>query len=405
MNKYTKEEPGESLRLLLVEDSEDDALHLLRALRKGGYAPLTERVETPEDMTAALQRGQWDIIISDYVLPRFSGLAALDILRQSGLDLPFIVVSGKIGEEVAVGAMKAGAHDYILKNSLARLAPAVERELREAEVRRERRRAEEALKRSHEELEQRVRERTEELRASKVDLERLVGELERSNRDLEQFAYVASHDLQEPLRIVHSFLGLLVRRNAPQLDDKARQYIDYAVDGAQRMSQLINDLLIFARIQRNGWQPAPVQMDPVLQQVVANCRIVIEETGTRISRTELPVVQGEASQIGQLLQNLFVNAIKFRRPDTVPEIRISASKEEGMWVFAVQDNGIGIAPDYRERIFNIFQRLHSRQEYAGSGIGLAVCQRIVEHHGGRIWVESAPDQGSVFRFTLPAHTP
>jgi light-regulated signal transduction histidine kinase (bacteriophytochrome) len=281
----------------------------------------------------------------------------------------------------------------------------VERELREAEVRRKKRRAEEALKRSHEELEQRVRERTEELRASKVDLERLVGELERSNRDLEQFAYVASHDLQEPLRMVHSFLGLLVRRNAPQLDDKARQYIDYAVDGAQRMSQLINDLLIFARIQRNGWQPAPVQMDPVLQQVVANCRIVIEETGTRISRTELPVVQGEASQIGQLLQNLFVNAIKFRRPDTVPEIRISASKEEGMWVFAVQDNGIGIAPDYRDRIFNIFQRLHSRQEYAGSGIGLAVCQRIVEHHGGRIWVESAPDQGSVFRFTLPAHTP
>jgi signal transduction histidine kinase len=405
MNKRTKEEPGESLRLLLVEDSEDDALHLLRALRKGGYAPLTERVETPEDMTAALQRGQWDIIISDYVLPRFSGLAALDILRQSGLDLPFIVVSGKIGEEVAVGAMKAGAHDYILKGSLARLAPAVERELREAEVRRKRRRAEEALKRSHEELEQRVRERTEELRASKVDLERLVGELERSNRDLEQFAYVASHDLQEPLRMVHSFLGLLVRRNAPQLDDKARQYIDYAVDGAQRMSQLINDLLIFARIQRNGWQPAPVQMDSVLQQVVANCRIVIEETGTRISRTELPVVQGEASQIGQLLQNLFVNAIKFRRPDTVPEIRISASKEEGMWVFAVQDNGIGIAPDYRDRIFNIFQRLHSRQEYAGSGIGLAVCQRIVEHHGGRIWVESAPDQGSIFRFTLPAHTP
>jgi light-regulated signal transduction histidine kinase (bacteriophytochrome) len=405
MKKHTKEEPGESLRLLLVEDSEDDALHLLRALRKGGYAPLTERVETPEDMTAALQRGQWDIIISDYVLPRFSGLAALDILRQSGLDLPFIVVSGKIGEEVAVGAMKAGAHDYILKNSLARLAPAVERELREAEVRRKKRRAEEALKRSHEELEQRVRERTEELRASKVDLERLVGELERSNRDLEQFAYVASHDLQEPLRMVHSFLDLLTRRYAPQLDDKARHYIDHAVDGAQRMSQLIHDLLVFARIQRNGWQPAPVEMDPIFRQVVANCQIIIEETGARISRTELPVVRGEASQIRQLLQNLFVNAIKFRRPDTVPDIRISASKVEEMWVFAVQDNGIGIAPDYHERIFNIFQRLHSRKEYAGSGIGLSVCQRIVEHHGGRIWVESAPDQGSVFRFTLPGHAP
>jgi signal transduction histidine kinase len=401
LNSRPKEEPAKPLRLLLIEDSEDDALLLLRVLRKSGYTPVFQRVATPEDMTAALLERQWDIVISDYVMPRFSGLAALEILRQSGFDLPFIVVSGKIGEEVAVGAMKAGAHDYILKGNLTRLPFAVERELRDAEVRKGKRRAEEALRRSHEELEQRVKERTEELSANKMELEKLVTELERSNRDLEQLAYIASHDLQEPLRMVNSFLDLLTRRYAPQLDDRARQYIDQAREGAQRMMQLIHDLLIFARIQPSGRQATLVDIDQVFGQVVTNCSVMIEETSARITKTELPVILGEANQMGQLLQNLLVNAIKFRRPETVLEIHISARKEEKRWVFAIRDNGIGIHPEQQGRIFNIFQRLHSRQKYVGSGIGLAVCRRIVEQHGGRIWVESTPDNGSTFLFTLP----
>lgn len=390
------------LRVLIVEDSEDDAFLMLRELRKGGYEPLAERVETAEAMEKTLAAGQWDMIISDYVLPRFSGLAALHILKQSGQDLPFIVISGNIGEDIAVGAMKAGAHDYILKGNLTRLVPAVERELREAVVRRKRRQAEEALQRSYEELEQRVRERTEELHASKLELERLVRELERSNRELEQFAYVASHDLQEPLRMVSSFMQLLERRFEHQLDDKARQYIHYALEGSQRMSQLISDLLMFSRVGRGTWNPAPVNLNELFGQILSNCRTTLEETGAVITCDELPVVQGESSQLSQLLQNLLVNAVKFRRQDVTPEVHVSATRQGKSWLLAVRDNGIGIAPEQHQRIFVIFQRLHSRQKYNGTGIGLAVCQRIVEFHGGRIWVESEPGKGSTFLFNLPA---
>ncbi|MBI4793784.1 MAG: response regulator [Deltaproteobacteria bacterium] len=390
------------LRVLIVEDSEDDAFLMLRELRKGGYEPLAERVETAAAMEKALAAGQWDMIISDYVLPRFSGLAALHILKQSGQDLPFIVISGNIGEDIAVGAMKAGAHDYILKGNLTRLVPAVERELREAVVRRKRRQAEEALQRSYEELEQRVRERTEELSASKLELERLVGELERSNRELEQFAYVASHDLQEPLRMVSSFMQLLERRFEHQLDDKARQYISYALEGSQRMSQLISDLLMFSRVGRGTWNPAPVNLNELFSQIRSNCRTTLEETGAVITCDELPIVQGEPSQLSQLLQNLLVNAVKFRKQDVTPEVHVSATRQGKSWLLAVRDNGIGIAPEQHQRIFVIFQRLHSRQKYNGTGIGLAVCQRIVEFHGGRIWVESEPGKGSTFFFNLPA---
>lgn len=390
------------LRVLIVEDSEDDAFLMLRELRKGGYEPLAERVETAAAMEKALAAGQWDMIISDYVLPRFSGLAALHILKQSGQDLPFIVISGNIGEDIAVGAMKAGAHDYILKGNLTRLVPAVERELREAVVRRKRRQAEEALQRSYEELEQRVRERTEELSASKLELERLVGELERSNRELEQFAYVASHDLQEPLRMVSSFMQLLERRFEHQLDDKARQYISYALEGSQRMSQLISDLLMFSRVGRGTWNPAPVNLNELFSQIRSNCRTTLEETGAVITCDELPIVQGEPSQLSQLLQNLLINAVKFRKQDVTPEVHVSATRQGKSWLLAVRDNGIGIAPEQHQRIFVIFQRLHSRQKYNGTGIGLAVCQRIVEFHGGRIWVESEPGKGSTFFFNLPA---
>ena len=390
------------LRVLIVEDSEDDTLLLLRELRKGGYEPMWERVETAEAMAAALAEDRWDLIVSDYVLPRFSGLDALEMLKHSGRDVPFIIVSGNIGEDIAVGAMRAGAHDYILKGNLTRLAPAVERELREANVRRERRRAEEALRHYHEELEERVKERTEELASSKRELERLVRELERSNQELEQFAYVASHDLQEPLRMVSGFMHLLGQRYKDQLDDKAQQYISYAIDGSQRMNRLIRDLLMFSRVRGDTWEPAPIDMNEIFDQALANCQVLVTETGARVSRGQLPVVMGEPGQLGQLLQNLLVNAIKFRKPDITPKIHVAAELRGKTWVFSVWDNGIGIAPAQCERVFQIFQRLHSRQEYEGTGIGLAVCKRIVEFHGGRIRVESQPGEGSTFLFDLPA---
>ncbi len=224
--------------------------------------------------------------------------------------------------------------------------------------------------------------------------------LERSNRDLQEFAYVASHDLQEPLRMVASYLQLLEARHREKLDEEAKEFIAYAVDGAQRMKQLINDLLAYARVTTRSQPLKPIDSEAVLQKALANLALNIEETSAIIEHEPLPMVPADEVQLLQLFQNLIGNALKFRK-ENAPRIRISAVEEGEAWRFSVEDNGIGIDPAYTERIFTIFQRLNGREEYPGTGIGLAVCRRIVERHGGRIWVESDGSTGSVFHFALP----
>jgi PAS domain S-box-containing protein len=226
-------------------------------------------------------------------------------------------------------------------------------------------------------------------------------ELQRSNRELEQFAYVASHDLQEPLRMVSSYTQLLARRYSDKLDQDARDFIHYAVDGANRMQQLIQDLLSFSRVTTKGQPRTQIQSQEVLMEALSNLEATITETGARITHDHLPEVYADRIQLTQVFQNLIGNAIKFRKPDDIPRIHISSRQQETMWIFSVQDNGIGMDPKYFDRIFTIFQRLHTRQAYPGTGIGLALCKRIVERHGGCIWVESEPDKGTVFWFTLP----
>jgi PAS domain S-box-containing protein len=226
-------------------------------------------------------------------------------------------------------------------------------------------------------------------------------ELQRSNAELEQFAYIASHDLQEPLRMVTGFLQLLEQRNKVQLDEKAISYIDYAVNGAAWMSQLINDLLEYSRVQRKIRKPGTVDLNRALDLAVVNLRRSIAESSGRVIRDELPAVYGDSTQLTQLFQNLLGNAVKFHRKDVPPEIYIRAHRNGRNWIVSVSDNGIGISPEYVDRIFLIFQRLHSRNEYPGTGIGLAICKKIVEQLGGRIWVESNPGKGSTFYFTLP----
>ena len=228
----------------------------------------------------------------------------------------------------------------------------------------------------------------------------LITELERSNKELEQFAYVASHDLQEPLRMVSSYTELLERRYGDKLDDKGRTFINFAVDGAVRMQRLINDLLEFSRVSTRGKPMQPVDVNRVLGAVRANLSVAIREAGALVTNDELPTIVADETQLVQLLQNLVGNAIKFRAGER-PLVHVSAQPGATECVFAVRDNGIGIAPEYFERIFVIFQRLHARGEYPGTGIGLAVCRRIVERHGGRIWVESVPGLGSTFYFALP----
>ena len=237
------------------------------------------------------------------------------------------------------------------------------------------------------------------LKRAEEDLQRALKELRRSNRDLEQFAYAASHDLQEPLRMVASYTELLAQRCGDKLDEKGRKYIHYAVDGARRMQILIQDLLAYSRVTTHGLELAAVDSQAALEAALANLGAAIDESGARITHDPLPAVEGDAVQLTQLFQNLVSNAIKFRGSEP-PRVHVSARTAEGCWRFAVRDNGIGIQPGHQERIFVIFQRLHTRSEYPGTGIGLALCQRIVERHGGRIWCESEPGCGAIFRFTL-----
>lgn len=228
-------------------------------------------------------------------------------------------------------------------------------------------------------------------------------ELRRSNSELEQFAYVASHDLQEPLRKVASFCQLLEKRYGTELDARGKQYIDFAVDGAKRMQVLINDLLTFSRVGRVHDSWSAVDLDRSLDRALANLALVIEESGTTVVREDaLPEVNGDGTTLAMIWQNLIGNAVKFRRPDEPCVITVGCVREDDVWHFTVTDNGIGIAPEFAEKVFVIFQRLHARDEYDGTGIGLALCRKIIEFHGGRIWLDPEPRQGTRVHFSLPA---
>ncbi|MGE5401166.1 MAG: sensor histidine kinase [Ignavibacteriales bacterium] len=239
-----------------------------------------------------------------------------------------------------------------------------------------------------------------EQKINQVKLEVTLKELERSNKELEQFAYVASHDLQEPVRTVKSFTQLLERRYKDKLDANASEYISFITDGAGRMQQLINDLLEYSRVSTRGKSFQSVKCEAILDTVKKNLSLTIQETGAVITNDPLPEITADQTQLIQLFQNLISNAIKFTTGKT-PEIKIGAADKGKEWIFSVSDNGIGIDPQYAEKIFVIFQRLHSREKFSGTGIGLAVCKKIVELHGGRIWVESRSGQGSTFYFTIP----
>lgn len=248
-----------------------------------------------------------------------------------------------------------------------------------------------------------VRARQTQLEDQTRRLDLQTEELRRSNAELEQFAYVASHDLQEPLRKVASFCQLLDKRYGDVLDDRGRQYIDFAVDGARRMQALISDLLAFSRVGRIGDAVERISLDTALDRALANLAVTLEDTGAHVDRPEhLPEVDGDPLLLSMLWQNLVGNAVKFTRAGVEPRITITVDRRAETWQFSVQDNGIGVPKQFADKIFLIFQRLHTREEYAGTGIGLALCKKIVDYHGGAIWLDTADTEGARFCFTLPA---
>jgi PAS domain S-box-containing protein len=245
-----------------------------------------------------------------------------------------------------------------------------------------------------------VRDITDRKRVEKA-LEQSKLELERSNTELERFASIASHDLREPLRAIAGFARLLAKRYEGQLDLEADEYITYILDGTNRLQRLIDDLLTYSRVGTRGKEFETTDCNVILDAAISNLAMAVDESNASITYDPLPKVQGDGVQLEQLFQNLISNAIKFRGEDR-PRVHVGVQREEEEWVFAVKDNGIGIEPQFANRIFEIFQRLHTQQEYPGTGIGLAICQRIVERHGGRIWFESDRGVGSTFYFTIPA---
>jgi signal transduction histidine kinase len=379
LGKQDSAEPRLKLRALLVEDNTLDAALVLRALNTGGFDVTAALVQDEAAFTQALHAHPPEVVLADYNLPNWKGMEALEVLRCEGFDIPMILVSGALGDVTAVECIRQGATDYVLKDGLARLPEVIRRALRQKQER--------ALRLQVEE-----------------DLARKVDELARSNADLEQFAYVASHDLQEPLRMVTAYTQLLAERYRGKLDENADKFIGYATEGAQRMQVLIQDLLAFSRVGRNGPGSGSVDCNAVLQEVVQTLDSAVQESGATVTHAELPTVWADRTQVAQLFQNLIGNAIKFRGKEP-PAVAMQAEKAGQQWQFSVSDNGIGIDPEHAENIFVVFQRLHARTEYPGNGIGLAICKKIVEHYGGKIWVESQAGQGSTFKFTLPCLGP
>ncbi len=356
------------MRALLVEDEPADAELALRALQQAGLEVTADVAQTAEEFTVLVRKNLYDVILADYKLPNWNGMESVEVLRREGLDVPVILVSGALGEVTAVDCIKQGAADYVLKDQLGRLPESVRRAMQGKRLREDHRQS--------------------------------LEDLARSNRDLEQFAYVASHDLQEPLRMVATYTQLLAERYQGKLDSNADQYIHYAVDGALRMQKLVQDLLAFSRVGRQGLALESADCNAVLQTALKNLEEAILESGAVVQHEQLPVLIADGAQLVQVFQNLIGNAIKFRGSDP-PLIRVSAKEQGKEWVFSAADNGIGIAPEHGESVFVIFRRLHTHAEYPGNGIGLSICKKIIEQHGGRIWVDSEPGRGSIFHFTIP----
>ena len=389
-------------KILVVDDRPENLVAMEAVLRQLEAEVVS--VRSGEEALSMLIRHEFAVILMDVQMPGIDGFETATLIQGNAdtRHIPIIFVTAISKEDRYVfKGYEAGAVDYLFKpvdNDILRCKVRVFLELFHHKA---------ALERAHEMILE--KERTE--AAQREDLLRLEREsaealrhqseaLSRSNRALEQFAFVVSHDLQEPLRMVSSYLQLIQRRYTGQLDADADDFIYYAVDGADRMKGLIMDLLEYSRVGTRGMELEPTELGQVLEVVLRDLAVALEESAGEVTAAQLPAVQADPRQMRQLLQNLVGNAIKFHG-EAAPRVHLTARHEGQMWHLEVSDNGIGVDPQLSEQIFGVFKRLHTREEYPGTGIGLAICQKITERHGGRIWVESEGAGGATFHVTLP----
>lgn len=361
--------PRPQLRVLLVHNDPADRDLILRELGKGEFEIISDRAATADEFRQRIRATPPDVVLADYDMGQWRGSETVEILRAEGLDIPVILVSGGLGDEAAVECIRQGACDHILRDSLGRLPAVVRRAWQERAWRTERTVLQRAL-------------------AERVE-------------ELEQFANLAAHDLQEPLRMVASYTQLLAERYRGRLDDQADTYIHYALDGAARMQSLIQDLLAFSRMARQEAAIKTTDCNQIVERATANLRVAITESEAAVTHGSLPTLLANGSQLQQVFQNLMGNSLKFKSSQT-PVIHISAERQGPEWIFSVADNGIGISMEQAENVFIILKRLHSRAEYPGNGIGLAICKKIIEWHGGKIKAIPRESGGTIFQFTLPA---
>ena len=391
---------GRKLRVLIVEDNERDAALLVRELQRGGYDLAFTRVDTQDAMNAAIETQSWDLVVCDYSMPSFSAQAALALVKERALDLPFIIVSGTVGEEVAVEAMRAGAHDFMSKGKFTRLLPAIRRELQEAAGRAERRVIEHQLR------DAKQREATERKRQD-AELARHVAALERSNQELDDFAYIASHDLKEPLRGLSNNAKFLRDDYADKLDQDGVNRLLRLGYLSQRMEQLVNDLLYFSRLGRQDLAIQPTDLNAVIRDIEMMSETTLTERNvTIVIPRPLPPISCDTTRITEVFRNLMTNAAKYndnevKRIEIGRLAKLETTHGTENDVFYVRDNGIGIAAEFHEDIFRIFKRLNAEDDdKKGTGVGLTFVRKIIERHGGRIWLNSVPGEGTTFYFTI-----
>lgn len=364
------------LRALIVEDSEYDTQAILRELRRGGYEVEHERVETRLALEQALSQRIWDLILCDYTLPRFNAGEALKTLQRSGLDLPFIIISGTIEEENAVDMLKAGAHDFIVKSRMARLLPAIARELKDAKTRRLQREAE-------------------------AQRQELMARLEGINSEIERFTYLAFHDLRAPLITIKGFAGALKQDLEAGRHDQVQRDVQRIAGAADKMDEILSDLLEFARIGRVRRPSEDIESQQLALEALQKLEGLIRAKNINVKISPaLPRVYGDRIRLREVFENLIENAAKYTSDREQPLIEIGTRWQEDEQIIFVRDNGQGVDPRYHNRIFELFEKLDPNTQ--GPGIGLALAKRIIEVHGGRIWVESHGEgQGSTFCFALP----